>query len=258
MYEDISLETILMNDSVGFVLGKPHTMETLTGTIDGTNKVFNFPSYPLFPRSCLGILPQPQDVDVYGVKGTVNTKLTVQEISQILDQNTGDEVDGAATLATAPAAADATSIIGNYVEELEPFVAQDVTPTVKQTTKTVGRLRSTDQMYGYGTIDVQIKSNQVMGNDSIKQIQKLMYDPVTPDTGLSVQTGYNAFEMVPKPKILYGYIPFELDDEVLGRFYFKQCRLTPVIPGGKANDNVTYALDMSVQKKPILILPQET
>jgi hypothetical protein len=257
MYEDISLETILMNDSVGFVLGVPHALEALTGTIDGTNKKFTFANPPLFPRSCLGIIAQPQDVDVYGVKTNVNTKLTVSKIDEVIDAATGDSIDGAIELDTAPAAASADSIVGNYVEELEPFVAQDVTPTVKQTTKTVGRLRSTDQMYGYGTIDVQIKSNQVMGNDSIKQIQKLMYDPYTPDVGLTVQTGYDVHEMVPKPKVLYGYIPFELDDEVLGRFYFKQCRLSPIIPGGKANDNATYALDMSVQKKPLLLLPKE-
>lgn len=251
---DVDLENILMNDSVGFVLGVPHTKEEMTGGIDGTNKEFLVEGYPIYPRSTLDFVPGISDIDVYGRKNTVDTPLTVTALKTITGAK-GETVDAGVTLSAAPLEASVDKVVGTYVEELEPFVAQDITPTVKQDKKTVKRLRSTNVLYAYGSIEVSIKSNQILSDHGLEQLTKLCYAPYTPGNG-TVGTGLKAYTFRSKPQSLYGYITFEEDADTLGRVYMQKCQMIPDIPDGKQGDNSKFTIDMTVQGDIIVLLPE--
>jgi|GEM_PF-3283717 hypothetical protein len=256
MHTDIDLESILMNDSVGYVIGVPHTKEIMTGVVDGTNKDFLTAAYPIYPRSGLSIVPTISDIDVFGRKTTVDTPLVASALKTVTDPGTGDSVEGGATLATAPAAESADSIVSNYYEELEPFVAQSIAPTVKQDSKTIKRLRSTNVMYAYGSIEVSLKSEEILSKNGLKQLPKLCYEEYTPTSG-TVATGYKAYKMVSNPINLKSYITFEYDDDTLGRIYMDKCQMTPDIPDGKQGDTSKFNINMSVQGDIMMLLPSE-
>lgn len=256
MYVDIDAEDVLMADSFGVFLGLPHTKEALVGTIDGTNKDFQVANYPIYPRSGLSILPQVSDVDVFGRKATVDTPLTAASIKTLTDAKTGDSVDGMIELSTAPAAANADSIIANYVEELQPFVTTNISPTVKQTTKDVSRVYSTTKLTAYGDIDIQVKLDQTVSRNSIEVMRRLLYEAYSgPGT---VATGYKAWDLRKKPQSLYGYITMKYDEDFLGRIYMESCKLSPDLPGAKGGDVGSYSLNMSVASNPRLLMPDVT
>ena len=251
---------ILMNDSVRMYVAVPHTREALLGTIDGTNKLFTLKDYPLYPQSQVKLTPSIADIIVEGVlaSGTppVNayTVLTASAINEITDVPTGDMVPGAVELATAPAIAAATGIVGTFFEQIEPFVAQDITPTVKQDDKEIKRIGSVNIMHGYGSIDYKIKSDQIISNDSVQLINKLLYGPYTGND--TVETGFTAAQQLPKPMSLKGHIPITDDyDDVIGVFKFDKCKISPDLPGFKQGDAGKFTIDMSVQTTPVLLTP---
>ena len=260
MYEHISNDDIMMADSFGFFLGIPKSKAVCTGLIDGTNKVFNVPDAPIYPKSGMGILPEIRDIVAYERKTTagtpptnVDTILAASKIDTIIDPSSGDEIDGAFELATAPLATSADAIVCDYVEELQPFVAQDITPTLKQTKKDVGRIYSNDTMTGYGNIAISIKSEQVMAKQTVKYINKLLFGPYKGTATKAV--GCTAYDLLKKPIDLYGYMTMDWEDDVLGRIYFEQVRVTPDIPNAKAEGTGGFTLDMTVAKMPRLVLP---
>ena len=169
MYVDISNEDILMNDSFGFFLGIPHTREVCVGdVVDASsgppivtaNKNFEVAQGPIYPVSGTGILPIASDISVWTRKTTdgkaTDTAIasTDYTVDTVVDETTGDSIYSGIEFKTAPTTELVDSVVCSYVEELQPFVAQDVTPTVKQNTKEVGRIYSTDTMTGYGSINL--------------------------------------------------------------------------------------------------------
>lgn len=240
MKVNILAEDILTGENVGFFLGIPIENETPIGNIDGTNKDFKVANPPIFPRSCNDLTVKPADltVTVDGEPATVNTIL--------FNENEG-YAEGF-TLNTAPETGDEVKV--SYVEELEPFLAQDVTPDVKQDTKEISVLNQTAKITSYAGMTFSIKSEQILSKNGIKQFEKLMYEEKESDTQKIV------YELRDKPLNLYGYMVYNIGDDVLARFYFQNVKMVPSIPGGKAGDELSFTLEMTVADKPILVVPK--
>ena len=230
--KNISLERILMQQNFQFLLGVPYSRVPLIGTIDGTNKDFKLPSpyYPIYPQGDATITPTVSDLLVEGLKTGVYTPLTVASLNTIVAPETGNTVLGSAELSTAPAIASATSILGTGVEQLEPMVCQGFDPSPKQDQKKVGRLASTDQLYGFGAIDLTIKSSMVTSHSSIDLMDKLFMQPYS-GSGV-VETGYDASEWVPSPKALFGSLLITDPDtqDIIGFFKMQKCMANPDMP----------------------------
>lgn len=260
MYENISLEDIMMNDSLGLRLGVPVVKEIATGTIGGsptanTNFKVVGPIYPLENR----IIPTKDDVTAYLRKATgspavdVDTEATVASISGTEEDAEDDTtIYDTVVLSSAPTTETADHVVVSYAEQLEPMVSQDISPTLKQTVKEVERMYSTDKIYGYGSIDIKIKSELVMTPDTITQMRKLMYEAYAGDD--AVETGYTAYQMRAKPLSMYGELLMKYED-LLGVIKLNGVKITPDLPQGKQGDFSKLTTELSVPTKPILIVP---
>lgn len=255
MYVPISKEDILSSDTFGFFLGIPHEKVACTGTIDGTNKEFTVPDAPIYPAAGVGVIPAVGDVTAYLRKTTVDTVATISSIKTIVDSLTGDSIDGAIELTTAPAAPDADGVYASYYEELEPFFTQDISPTVKQDTKDVGRIRSTDVVTSYGKIDIQLKAEQVLSKDALKYMKKLFWGTYTGSK--TPVTGYTPYSLNKKPIDLKAYMTIDWEGDNLGRIYLDSCRISPDLPSIKQGDNGGLTLDMTISEMPVLVLPTD-
>ncbi|AEG18637.1 hypothetical protein [Methanobacterium paludis] len=252
MFVDISNEDILSSDTFGFYVAPPVTKEACVGTVNGTNKDFKVSRAPIYPAAGMGILPTIADITAYLRKGTVDTVATISALTTSLAA-TGETIEDGFSLATAPATADVDSVLASYYEEMEPFFTQDLTPTVKQTTKDIARIRSTDTVTAYGNIAISLKAEQVLSKDFFEYYKKLFYGPYTGDE--TAVTGYTAYSLRKKPINLKGYMTIDWEGDNLGRIYFDQCRIAPDLPNIKAGDNGGLTLDMTVAKMPVLVLP---
>jgi hypothetical protein len=132
------------------------------------------------------------------------------------------------------------------------MVSQDISPTLKQTVKEVERMYSSDKIYGYGSIDIKIKSELVMTPDTITQMRKLMYEAYAGDD--AVETGYTAYQMRAKPLSMYGELLMKYED-LLGVIKLNGVKITPDLPSGKQGDFSKLTTELSVPTKPILIVP---
>jgi len=240
MIVDKLAETILTGENVGFFLGIPVQEETPIGDIDGTNKDFYVNNPPIFPRSCNDLTVKPEDVTVT-VDGEAAT------VSTILFNESEGYAEGF-SLASAPDTGDSVKV--SYVEEMEPFLAQDVTPDVKQDTKEVSILNESAKITSYAGTTITLKSEQILSKNGLEQFRKLMYYKV------GETTGAEQYKLRDKPLNLYGYTVYHVDGETLGRFYFENVKLKPDIPGGKAGDNLSFTLEMTVSDTPTLVIPK--
>jgi hypothetical protein len=256
----ISLDSILMNDSISLLLGIPHKKVLCTGVIDGTNKLFNVPEVPIYTRSGMQFNPGLADIDVFTRKSTTgespvitDTPVVPTAINATYNSIAEAEIYQEIELTTAPATLDTDSIPVSYVEELEPFVQQDVTPSIKQTVKDVPRMGSVDNMRGYGTIVTGLKSEQTMSKETLTYINRLMYGTYQGDE--DPVTGYTTTTMLRKPLSLFGCLLMDYEDEELGKVYLEGLTITPDLPGGKVGDVLKVTLDMNVAKLPNLCVP---
>jgi hypothetical protein len=258
MDQDINIMDILMNDSFAFYLGVPHIQEAMDlaviGSPNSNTTVYNLANYPLYCQNPVGITPTAADVLVQTVSGgtATNLALALSEPIQDVTDSLGNSVPGAVKLAAAPGSG--VTPVATYYEQLEPFIAQDITPAVKQNVKKVEKLGDTNIMYGYGSIDISLKSDQIISNDSMEMFQKLMFQNYSGNQ--LPESGYNAYQMLTKPISLFAHIPVtDYNDEVIGIFKFAQCKLSPTFPGVKAGDTGKFTLDMSIQENPTLLVP---
>lgn len=253
---DVMMGYVLGSDSHGLVFGVEHPDKVqLTGTINGTNDTFQFPAthYPIYPKSGLSIIPQPTDVTVWAKKGEVYTEVTVASIELITDPDTGDEVYGAVKLQTPPTSETADSIHAICWEEFEPYVAQDIGSDLKQDTGSVGRIRSKTKVKTFKSIEGSLSQQLIIAD--MDPLVKLLYKPYT-GSG-TVQAGYEAWEMRETPQILKCYIPYEREDEIVGRFYMDQVRVMPKnLPTAKEGDDLKMDLDIALDTLPRLIRPE--
>lgn len=259
---NIDKEEILMQQNFQLLLGVPYSRVQMVGTIDGTNKVFSLPSpyYPIYSQGEANLTPGISDILVeLGLTSgqtTTYTTAVASALESITDPATGESVMGGVTLATAPAVAAATSVVATGVEQMEPFLCQSFEPTIKQDNKAEGRLYSTQKLYGYGAIDIQLKSTMILTNHAVSQVvKKLFYQKYT-GTG-TVEPGYDASEFVPTPKPLYACMI--IDDpntgKILGVHKFAQAMATPAIPNIKDGNPGGFTLDLTVQANPVLLTP---
>lgn len=256
----ISLDEILMNDSLSLLLGIPQNKVLCTGAVDGTNTNFNVPEVPIYTRSGMGFNPTIADIDVFTRKSTTGPPVVVTDtpivptsVNATMNDIAEAEIYQEIELTTPPATVDVDSIVASYVEELEPFVQQDVTPSIKQTVKDVPRMGSTDNMRGYGTIVTGIKSEQTMSKETLQYINRLMYGTYQ---GTEEQvTGYTTTTLLRKPLNLYGCLLMDYEDEELGKIYLEGLTITPDLPGGKVGDVLKVTLDMNIAKLPNLCIP---
>ncbi|KYC53871.1 MAG: hypothetical protein AMQ22_00070 [Candidatus Methanofastidiosum methylothiophilum] len=243
---------------MGFVCGIPMLEEVqLTGTIDGTNDTFTFPAanYPIYPKNSLSITPQPGDVTIRTKKGTTYTVVNVTSIELVTDPATGFQVFGAVKLTTPPTSEGADGVYGKCVTELEPYIAQDIKTGIKMDSNTTGRIRSKMKNTVWGAMEVTVEQENLLGD--LEPIKQILMQPYS-GSG-TVETGYQAHEFPNTPKDLYGYIPIENGDTVVGRFYFKSCQAVPKdLPGVKEGDNISFNLQISVAESPILLTPTAT
>lgn len=270
MLKDIDALPQLMGSEIGFFLGVPREDEKveLEGTIDGSNKNFDFPPshYPIFPKSCLTMAPVPSDITVWTKKDTTYTEVEVASIDTIVDPETGFEVYGRAVLQTAPTSEGTDSVWGICVERLEPYYAQNIKTSINQDKQTTGRIRSKTKHTTYGAIEMTIEQENIVAGD-LDVIRKLLFEPYVVS---GIEAGYEAYKYRETPLELYGYIPIygttpsRLDspqeeyEREIGRFYFQQCRVVPKeLPGAKEGDMMSFNLEISIDTLPILLVPEE-
>lgn len=233
-------ETILTGENVGFFLGVPVQDETPTGDVNGTNKDFHVKNPPIYPRSSNDLKVKPEDVTVT-VDGAAATVSSI-----IFDEDEG-YAEGF-TLQTAPEANDEVKV--SYVEELEPFIAQNIDPSIKQDTKEVSVLNRSSKITSYAGMTITLKSEQILSKNGLEQFEKLMFEEKESDTEKVV------YELRDKPLNLYGYMVYHVGGDALGRIYFENVKMTPSIPGGKAGDELSFTLEMSIADVPKLVVPK--
>jgi hypothetical protein len=213
------------------------------------------PYYPVYPQGDVNITPLPSDMIVEALYTGVYTPLTVSSLKTLTDPITNNDVIGGATVQTAPTTGNASSIVGSGVQQLEPVVVQSSEPTLKQNVKKVGRLGSTDQLYGFGTIDTSLKSNLIMSQSTTNMLQQMLYEPYGGND--SVEPGYTASEIISTPIPLFAsmILTDPVTDDILGFHKFQGCQLSPGIPGIKDGSEGTFTLDFTIAEKPILLTP---
>ncbi|MBZ2166297.1 hypothetical protein [Methanobacterium spitsbergense] len=267
MLVDIDNEDILMQDSLTFRLGIDHLKAAAIGTIDNSNTKFLVPEGPIYPKYGMGMLPQAQDVIPYTRETTAGTPpepdtyedtlvelIASNPITTVADTITGYDVYSQFELLTAPDDSLIDAIVVDYAESLEPFRMQDITPSVKQNKKEVGRMGSSNTVTGFGAMTISVKMEQVMTEQTIKYIRKLMYGPYLGNK--TPVEGYTRYTMRNRPLSLYGYINMEYEGEI-GRIYLESVKVSPDLPGGKVDSESKITLDMTTPELPQLVLPDE-
>lgn len=244
MWIDPLAEDILTGENIGFFLGVPREKETAVGQVNGSNKDFLVPNPPIYPRSGDDLVVKNDDVDV--VISTTGGE-SPATVSSIIFDDDEDYAKGF-TLSEAPSSG---TVKVTYVEELEPFIAQDVTPDVKQDTKEVSVLNRSSKITSYSGLTISLKSEQILSKNGLRQLQALMYEPAEAGSN-----NVEAYKLRDKPLNLYGYMLYHVGDEILGRIYLENVRIQPDLPGGKAGDNLSFTLEMSVASTPVLIMPK--
>lgn len=260
MYEEISLEDILMSDSLGLRLGVPVIKEVATGTIGGSPANTNFTVVgPIYPTGEVAAVPTKDDVTAYLRKATgspavdVDTEATVSSITGTLeDAEDETTIYDTVVLSSAPTSETADHVVVSYAEQMEPMLAQDITPTLKQAIKEVGRMYSTDTLYGYGKQDIKVKTELTMSPDTVEQMRRLMYQTYT-GTGTPT-VGWQADEMRTKPLSMYGSILMKYE-KLLGIIKLRGVRITNDFPSGKVDNETKLSMELTVPTKPILLTP---
>lgn len=244
------------------VLGIPQedTFVQLTGIIDGTNKVFQFPKthYPIYPKNGRTIAPLPADVIIVTRKGTTDTTVTVASVKTITDTNTGFTVYGAVELAAAPTSEGADGVYGKCVTEADVYVQQSLKPKEDQNKDKIGRMGSKKKYTKHGGIETTLDVETILSDMAMILLGN--YEKYTGTE--TVETGYSLYEHRDNPKLLYGYIPIysgdeeddPIDREVMGRIILESVTKDPTLPEGKEGDNMTATFTLNIGDKPKILL----
>jgi len=244
------------------VLGVPQedTFVQLTGTIDGTNKVFQFPltHYPIYPKNGRTIAPLPADVVIVTRKGTTDTVVAVTSVETITDPDTDYTVYGAVELTTAPTTEGADGVYGKCVTEADVYVQQSLKPKEDQNKDKIGRMGSKKKYTKYQGIETTLDVEAILSDMAMIILGN--YEEYTGTE--TVETGYTLYEHRDNPKLLYGYIPIysgdeeddPIDREVMGRIILESVTKDPTLPEGKEGDNITASFTLNIGDKPKILL----
>lgn len=236
MIKDIEAITALQGRNMGLIVGAIQLGVTLTGS--GTT--WNIPEalLPVFPRSCVSLTPTPNDITIYE-DGILSTETVVS-----IDNETGEIVMSGSLSGT---------VTADFVEEFEPYLAQNVKVDVKQDSKTYGILRSDMKHTSYGAKEITISEENLIGD--LDPMIKLCFEDYdgTEEVGDDVEV----YQMVSEPRIVYAYIPMERGTEVVGRMYFPQVRaVMKSLADVKEGDNAGFTIDITVDKDPLIVRPK--
>lgn len=231
----------------------------LTGTINGTNTVFEFPAThrPLGATTHKRITPIPADVTVETLKTATYTEVTVASIGTVTEADTGYVVNGKVTLSAAPTAEGADSVWAICTVERDVYVQQSIKPKIDQDTRDVERMGSRNVYTSFGKIKTTYDVDIILAD--LEAIFDGNFD-VSAETG--VESGYTLYELRDKPLSFDGYVPIFSGDEtedpkdrvVLGYIMLDSVTKAPVLPEGKANDDLTATLTLTVGEKPYILL----
>jgi len=236
MIKDIEAITALQGRNMGLIVGAIQLGVTLTGS--GTT--WNIPEalLPVFPRSCVSLTPTPNDITIYE-DGILSTETVVS-----IDNESGEIVMSGSLSGT---------VTADFVEEFEPYLAQNVKVDVKQDSKTYGILRSDMKHTSYGAKEITISEENLIGD--LDPMIKLCFEDYdgTEEVGDDVEV----YQMVSEPRIVYAYIPMERGTEVVGRMYFPQVRaVMKSLADVKEGDNAGFTIDITVDKDPLIVRPK--
>lgn len=235
MITDIEAITSLQGRNIGLVVGIEQTGITLSGS--GTSWVIPEEYLPVFPMSCVSFTPIGTDIILYE-DGVVSDK-TITDI----DEETGTITTSGSLSGT---------VTADFVEEFEPYLAQNVKVDVKQDEQSYGILRSDMKHKSYGAREVTISEDNLLGD--LEPLIKICFEDYDGDA--EVPADVEAFQMVSEPREMYAYIPMEKGDEIVGRMYFPQVRaVLSSLLDVKEGDNAQFSLDITVDKDPIIIRP---
>ena len=172
----------------------------------------------------------------------------MDSVDTITDTDTGDTIYGAVTLHTAPEAATADSVHVTVVEQIEPFIAQSVEPSIDQDTTETARIYSGSTMTAYGAQTTTIKCEIIVAENTMEMIRKLSFRPmVSGDDGFSdIAAGYTGYMLKSQPDNIYAYTPIVLNDAIIGRYYFDGVKLPPQLPAISAGEQAKLTLELSV------------
>lgn len=231
----------------------------LTGTINGTNTTFTFPSthYPLGATTHKRITPVPADVTVETLKTATYTEVTVSSIGEVTDPDTGYVVNGSVTLSAAPTTEGADSVWATCTVEHDVYVQQSIKPSVDQDTRDIERMGSRNVYQSFGKIktsyDVEVK---------LADLEAIFLGNFDESAETGVQSGHTLYEMRDKPLVMDGYVPIfsgdetedPADREVMGYIMLDSVTKAPVLPEGSANDDLTATLTLNVGEKPYILM----
>lgn len=240
MLVDILAESILTGSNIGFFVGIPRKGGDAIGDVNGTNKRFTVANPPIFPVSCNDITVKKDDITVY-VDGEA------VPVSSIIEDEEGYPVGF--ELQSAPEIGDKVTV--DYYEQLEPFIATKIEPSLDQDTKEVNPINQDTKITAYGTIKTELKATVVMTENGLEQFKALMFYDDTP-AGV---TDRKVYRMYQTPQNLYAYTQFRMQDEIMARMYFENVRVKPSIPGGEGGEQLEAELEMTVAGTPILVEP---
>jgi hypothetical protein len=226
-------------------------------TPNGVITEFHVPrtTAPIYPARGKSLLPTKADITVYGLKGTTYTNIdaAVSGINATTDSVTGYSVYDEIEFTAAVSGSTYDKVCVTYIEELTPYIAQSIKADIKQDTKTYGELGSAIKHTSYGAQEITISQDNLMGDLDI--LARLLFDEYD-GTGTE-QSGYQAYTMISEPRDIYCYIPVVRGDDVVGRFYFRGRLVPKNLLDVKDGDNAGFALEISIEESPVMIVPEE-
>lgn len=235
MIKNIEAITALQGRNVGLIVGVIREGVTLSGS--GTAWTIPKENLPIFPRSGVSFTPIASDITLYE-NGTLSDAVITD-----IDEETGKiTTDGSLS----------GTVTADFVEEFEPYLAQNVKVDVKQDTKVYGILHSDMKHTSYGAKEITISEDNLLGD--LDPLILICFEDY--DGDFDVPADVEAFQMQSEPQIMYAYIPMEKGDEIVGRLYFPQVRaVLSSLLDVKEGDNAQFSLDITVDTDPILIRP---
>jgi len=251
-----SAKVAIESPKAHIVLGIEHIKEQMVGTIGGSpipNTVFEVAHGPIFPRRKLSIAPQPEDVTVYLLKGTTYTEAAVASVDLITDVDTDLQYYGQVTLQTAPTAETADGVYITYHEELTPYKIQSIKDDSKRDSTDVTEIGSDLKQISYGAKSKTLTIESIVAD--VEPQRKVGFDTYT-GSG-TVQDGYEAYDERGGMISLLAYVNIaDTNDEFVGRYYYEGRGDITELFGLKTGDNPTTSIEIAVDEKVRLIVPE--
>lgn len=232
---DLDAVMALQSKNIGLIVG----LEQTDIALEGSGTAWNIPEeyLPVFPRSCISLTALPIDVTVTDGENTIDVTSLDDEGAMVLDES-----------ASAP--------VATFVQEFEPYIAQNVKVDVKQDTTSIGRIRSDIKHTIYGAKEITISQDQLIGD--LETLIQLAFDDYVNDD-VVIPDGVEVYSMGSEPKELYAYVILEKSGVAQGKMYFPlaRCALTTLIDV-KEGDTPQASMEITIDSSPRIVRPVST